>query len=132
MFFDKKGVINVSLWNALADEICAIWRVIVEARKNNRNPSRIDELSKTRIQSPRTNYWNGEILTNIRTLVSIEKGQGETGTSIQVLQAPTAANLITLTYSVPSTNCCMSVFRTLRNKLRARFRVTLKGKIVDV
>ena len=90
------------------------------------------ELSKVRIQAARKSDWNGELLSQMRSLVSIAPCEGEAGTSIQVKSRATAPNMMTSLYSVPSEWCCISVFRNLRNQLKAPFRITLKGQIVDV
>ena len=35
-------------------------------------------------------------------------------------------------YAIPPSDCCVTVFRSLRNKLTPPFRLTLKGKVVDL
>ena len=102
LLIDKTGPINASLWNGLADEICAVWRSISDAKKNRRQVSAIVELSKVRIQAARKSDWNGELLSQMRSLVSIAPCEGEAGTSIQVKSTATAPNMMTSLYSVPS------------------------------
>ena len=38
---DKQGTVNASVWNELADEVCLIWRSILEARKENKTAASI-------------------------------------------------------------------------------------------
>ena len=73
-----------------------------------------------------------EVLTRIYELSSIEVVGVETGTSIAMLSSPTAANLISMSFSVPPAQCCVSSFQSIRSKLRGNFRVTLKGVICDL
>ena len=72
------------------------------------------------------------MLTRMSSLLSIEKGEAGEGTSMQALTVPTGANLISLNYSVPSTQSCVTTFQTLRTKFKAPFRITLTGRIIDV
>ena len=72
------------------------------------------ELSKVRIQGVRKSEWNGELLSQMRSLVSIAQCQDEEGTLIQVKGEPTTNNMKTSLYTVPPEWCCISVFRNLR------------------
>ena len=56
----------------------------------------------------------------------------EGGTTIKMLERPTADSLLKMPFVVPPPDCCVTVFRALRNKLTPPFRLTVKGKIVDL
>ena len=49
-----------------------------------------------------------------------------------ILPKPTAPNLTTMVYEVPPSDCCITQFRALRNRLNHPFRLTVKGKVADV
>ena len=49
-----------------------------------------------------------------------------------MLERPTADNLLKMQFAVPPPDCCVTVFRALRNKLTPPFRLSVKGKIVDL
>ena len=36
---------NVTAWGGLADEVCALWKEVVEARVRGENPRRIEDLN---------------------------------------------------------------------------------------
>ena len=90
------------------------------------------DLSKVRIQEAARNSWNGESLTRMRSLSSIASSKSEEGTVVKALPQATTDNLISMTFAVPSPDCCVSVFRTLRNRLAAPFRLTVRGKVADL
>ena len=78
-----------------------MWRHVQERRQRGDVFSLVVELRKVRIQGLPRNTWNGEPLTRMRTLSSIEKGLGEEGTKVRLLSVPTARNLTSLEYEVP-------------------------------
>ena len=90
------------------------------------------DLTKVRIQGATKNTWNGVLLTRISMLTSVESVSSEGGTIMEVLPKATAPNLTTMTYELPPPDCCISQFRALRNRLNHPFRLTVKGKVVDV
>ena len=51
---------------------------------------------------------------------------------MKMLETPTADNLLKMPFAVPPPDCCVTDFRALRNKLTPPFRLTVKGKIVDL
>ena len=85
-----------------------------------------------RIQNAPKNDWNGEILTRIRCLSLIEAVGSESGCVLKVCDVPSAPNLISLSFGVPSSQCCISNFKSIRHKLCGSFRATLKGVITDL
>ena len=62
----------------------------------------------------------------------MEKVNNDSGTTVRALDEATADNLINKTFTVPPPECCVSVFRTLRNKLTSPFRLSVTGKVVDL
>lgn len=132
MLLDKTGAIKATVWGTLATELCNIWRSIAEARMRGEALGQIVEFSKVRVVKLAKNAWNGEVLTRIYELSSIEAVGVETGTSIAMLSSPTAPNLISMSFSVPPAQRCVSSFQSIRSKLRGNFRVTLKGVICDL
>ena len=129
---DKSGPISVCLWGEVAESMCGVWREHQERRQRGQSGPCYVDLCNLRIQGIAKNTWNGEVLTRMRTLTSIESVGGEGGTTVKGLPQPYAANMVTMSFSVPPSECCVSAFRSVRNKLRAPFRATLRGKVVDL
>ena len=129
---DKTAPISACLWGEAAEEICSVWRQVQQRRQQGEVVACVVDLSKVRIQGAANNNWNGESLTRMRALTSIESVNGEEGTTVKALLQATADNLTQMTFAVPSPDCCVSVFRTLRNRLTAPFRMTVRGKIADL
>ena len=84
----------------------------------------IVELCKVRIQGLAKIAWNGESLTRIRTLSTIEAVGAEEGTKLSYLQQATADNLTIETFTVPPSDCCATEYRPIRHKLKTPFRLT--------
>ncbi|CAK0903247.1 unnamed protein product, partial [Prorocentrum cordatum] len=129
---DKTGPISACLWGDVAEDICSIWRAVQERRQRGEVAPCVVDLSMVRIQGAGKNNWNGELLTRVRSLTSIEAVGGEMGTTAQVLSRPTSDNLIKMSYAVPPSDCCVSVFRSLRDILNPPFRLSVRGKVMDL
>ena len=129
---DKTGPISACLWGDIAEDICGVWRQVQERRQQGEAATCVVDLSKVRIQGAAKNSWNGECLTRVRTLTSIENVNGEGGTTLKALPRATSDNCINATFTVPPSDCCVSVFRSLRNKFSPPFRLSVKGKVVDL
>ena len=125
---DKTGPISACLWGEIAEDICSVWRQVQERRQRGEATASVVDLSKVRIQGAAKNSWNGESLTRIRTLTSIESVGGEGGTTVKALPRPTSDNLINMTFAVPPSDCCASVLRALRNKLTPSVSVDGEGQ----
>lgn len=129
---DKTGPVCVSAWGAHAEQVCAIWREGIEAQSRGMKKPIVLELCYFRVQNLPKNAWNGELLTRIRFLVSIESCGAHRGTRTEVVAYPTAPGLTAMAFVVPSYQCCVGSFQSFRNKLRAPFRASFKGVIMDV
>ena len=131
VFFSRKGPISGCLWGDLAESVCRMWNEVQERRARGEVAACIVELDQVRIQGVSKNSWNGESLTRIRTLSSVGAVGKDLGTTIARVPQATTDNLRSMTYAVPPAECCVSIFRSLRNKLSPPFRVTLRGVVVD-
>ena len=132
IFVDKTGAINACLWGEIAEDICCMWRLVHESGERGQGKTCVVELNKVRIMNLPKNSWNGENLTRHRILHSVEHMNREGGTTMKMLERPTADNLLKMPFVVPPPDCCVTVFRALRNKLTPPFRLSAKGKIVDL
>ena len=132
IFVDKTGAISACLWGEVAEHICSIWRDVQESRERGAAKPCFVELIKVRILGVARNQWHGESITRIRILHAVDNSTREGGTTVKVLEQPTADNLLKMTFAVPPPDCCVTVFRSLRNKLTPPFRLSVKGKIVDL
>ena len=126
---DRTGPVATCLWNDVAEEICSIWR---EHQKAGKTLPCVVELSKVRITGLARNAWNGESIARLKTLKYIQHISNDSGTTVRALDMATADNLTNKTFTVPPTDWCVSVFRTLRTKCNTPFRLTVKGKVVDL
>ncbi|CAK0842742.1 unnamed protein product [Prorocentrum cordatum] len=106
--------------------------VTQERRASGEVATCIVELDRVRIHGVAKNSWNGESLTRIRTLSSVDAVGKDSGTTIARLPQATTENLRSMTYAVPPAGRCVSTFRSLRNKLTPPFRVTMKGVVGDL
>ena len=132
VFVDKTGPVDVTLWGSIAEQVCGIWRHAVETCSPGQNPRCLLEFSKMRVHAFPKNNWNGAFLTKMRQLSSLEAVDADPGTVLCVVSAPSAPNMNSATFTVPGPDYCVTNFQSLRNKLRAPFRVTLKGVVVDL
>ena len=132
IFVDKTGAIKASLWGEISEEICSMWRQMNEARERGERKPVFVDLLNVRILALANNTWNGQSITRHRVLNSIDSVNGEGGTMITMLETPTAENLLQMPFAIPPPECCVTVFRGLRNKLVPPFRLTVKGKVVDL
>ena len=57
---------------------------------------------------------------------------GDGGTTVKALPRASSDNITSKSFSVPPSGCCVSVFRVLRNKLTPPFRLSVRGKVVDL
>lgn len=132
VFVDRAGPVTVTLWGDTAEQVCGIWRRAVETCPEGQSPRCLLEFSKLRIHDFPKNDWNGSFLTKMRQLSSLEAVGTDPGTEVSLVHLVNAANMISTPFTVPSPEYCISNFQSLRSKLRAPFRVTLKGVVVDL
>eukprot|EP00959_Pyramimonas_sp_CCMP1952_P302255 6324287-Pyramimonas_sp.AAC.1 len=74
------GPISACFWGELAEDVCGMWREAQERRARGEVVACVVEVDRVRIQGVAKNNWNGESLTRIRTLSSIEGVGQEAGT----------------------------------------------------
>jgi hypothetical protein len=132
LLVDQTGPIGVSVWGDFAEQICLLWRELQQARGCGTIGRCIVDLKRVRIQNLPKSSWNGEVLTRIRSLASVEAAGSETGTMLQAVNIPSTPNMISMSFAVPSHLCCISNYHSVRNKLRSPFRASFKGYIMDV
>ena len=132
ILMDLTGPIKATCWGSLARELCNIWGGIEQQRSDGEAVRNIIDFSKLRVVKTTKNQWNGEILTPMCELSSIEAIGAETGTVISVLDHATAENMLTMTFAVPPAPYCISSFQSLKTKLCGDFRITLRGIIIDL
>ena len=133
---DQTGPIQVQIWgDDLGDTIINAWSRL---QTNQASPSaerapHIVDLQRVRVQAFPKSDWNGDCLTRMRFLRSVENfGANSNATTVTMLTQPTSFNLLERKWMQPPLNVCISKFQTIKNKLRAPFRITLSGVISDV
>ena len=115
----------MSLKGSHAVQICDVWN-------NGGNKCRLIELSKVKVKDAIKSDWNGAILTSMRLLEGIEAVSTEKGTIMHILSTATAPNMLTSSFAIPSSRCCISNFKAARTQLYGNFRATFHGVITDV
>ena len=120
---DNTGPVIITLW----EDLVHTWYATMG------NPAtpyirltnlRVAELSRTE--------WNGTCLTRIRVLHSTPSTALRSGTALSRMAEPTSPYLTRLTYTIPEAPACIGQFLSLQSKLRAPFRITLRGTIDDL
>ena len=132
---DQTGPILVTVWNDLAEKMTEAWNSLQNSRTSNSEgpANHIVDFQRIRVYSLPKTDWNGEALTKIRYLRNVES-PGATGneTKFTMLAQPTAFNLLKIKWTLPPPHCCVVNFQTLKNKLRAPCRLTVRGTVSGV
>ena len=89
-------------------------------------------LTNLRVAEVRRSEWNGPALSRMRVLHSTSTTTRRTGTTLSRTTEPTSPYLTRCTYTIPPAPACISQFLSLQSKLRAPFRITLRGIIDDL
>ena len=133
---DQTGPIQVQIWEEdLGETIIDAWNRLQsnQATPSAERPPRIVDLQRVRVQAFPKTEWNGDSLTRMRFLRNVEKvGVNSTPTTVSMLTKPTSFNLLERKWVQPPPSVCISKFQTIKNKLRAPFRITVVGIVADV
>ena len=133
IFVDKTGAVSARLWDNVADEVCAVWRSTQQKQEENDTTPAVVELSNAYVRlALENNEWNCQLLTRVSSLTSMGSFPQVPGTTVRTLPQATNPNLTKMTFQVPPTDCCVSVFGCLQSKLSAPFRLSVAGVITDV
>ena len=133
---DQTGPIQVQIWeDDLGETIIDAWNRLHTNQSvptAERAPHIVD-LQRVRVQAFPKSVWNGDSLTRMRFLRSVENlGANSNATTVTMLKKPTSFNLLERKWMPPPLNVCISEFQRIKNKLRAPFRITVSGVIADV
>ena len=135
LLVDKTGPVQVIVWGDLASKITDHWNMLQAARASSTQSDvpHIVDFQKVRVFPLVKSDYNGESITRIRTLRTMENtGEPINATTMCFKTTPTTPNLLEMEWRLPPPNCCVCSFHTVKSKLRAPFRLTLKGIIQDV
>ena len=135
LLIDKTGPVRVIVWGELASKITEHWNMLQAARASSTQSDvpHIVDFQKVRVFPLVKNDYNGESITRIRTLRTMENtGDPINATTMCFKTTPTTPNLLEMEWRLPPPNCCVCSFQTVKSKLRAPFTLTLKGIIEDV
>ena len=132
VFLDMSGAMAVTFWGKAAATMCSL--VHAHSQADGSLKPMIVDMQKMRVVPLGRNQWNGNVLTRMSTLSSVESLAKDTGTSIAVLDEATSDNLKPGTVASPSNSVCLTDFKWLQahGRPQANFRITLKGKVVDL
>ena len=133
---DQTGPIQVQIWgNELGETITDAWNRLQTnqtAPTTERAPYIVD-LQRVQVQAFPKSDWNGDSLTRMRFLQSVENlGANSNSTTVTMLTKPSSFNLLERKWMPPPLNVCIYEFQRIKNKLRAPFRITVSGVIADV
>ena len=120
---DNTGPVIITLWEDLVHTWYATMGNLATPYIRLTN-LRVAELSRTE--------WNGTCLTRIRVLHSTPSTALRSGTALSRMAEPTSPSLTRFTYTTPEAPACIGQFLSLQSKLRAPFRITLRGIIDDL
>ena len=87
---DRIGPVSACLWGNSAEAICNYRRQSQERRSRGDFAPCVVDLSKVRIQGAARSNWNGESLTHIRTLTSVESISNGGRSMVKSLPIPTS------------------------------------------
>ena len=132
---DQTGPVKVVMWGNLALEITKAWKSLQRARAlaSTSVCEYIVDLQRVHVYSLPKNDWNGQCLTRMRYLRSVDNPTVLTNaTSLKMITKPSSLNLLGMAWLEPPTYACVSNFATLSNRLYAPFRITIKGMVIDL
>ena len=123
LLMDKTGPVIITLWGDLVHT----W---YSTMGNPATP--YIRLTNLRVaELPRTE-WNGTSVSRMRVLHSTSPTSRAAGTTLSRTAEPTSPYLTQFTYTIPEAPACINQFLSLQSKLRAPFRITLRGIIDDL
>ena len=123
VLMDNTGPVIITLW----EDLVHTW---YSTMGNPATP--YIRLTNLRVaEVPRTE-WNGTSVSRMRALHSTSSTARRTGTTRSRTAEPTSPYLTRFTYTIPEAPACISQFLSLQSKLRAPFRITLRGIIDDL
>ena len=123
LLMDKTGPVIITLWGDLVHT----W---YSTMGNPATP--YIRLTNLRVaELPRTE-WNGTSVSRMRVLHSTSPTSRAAGTALSRTAEPTSPYLTQFTYTIPEAPAFINQFLSLQSKLRAPFRITLRGIIDDL
>ena len=132
---DQTGPVKVVIWGNLALEITTAWKSLQRARAlaSTTVCEYIVDLQRVHVYSLPKNDWNGSCLTRLRYLRSVDNPAVlANATSLNMIAKPSSSNLLDMHWVQPPSYVCVSNFDTIKTKLHAPFRITIKGMVTDV
>ena len=123
VLIDNTGPVLITLW----DDAVHTW---YSTMGNPATP--YIRLTNLRVAEIRRTEWNGPSLSRMRVLHSTSSTARRPGTALSRTAEPTSPYLTRFTYTIPEAPACISQFLSLQSKLRAPFRITLRGIIDDL
>ena len=124
LLVDNTGPVLVTLWGNVVN----VWYSSV------RNPATpfVNLVGMRVADLPARSTWHGTSLTPIRVLHSTPTIGSRPGTTLTMLPSPTSPYLMSVMYIAPMPPVCVTQFMSVRSKLKAPFRITLRGIISDL
>ncbi len=122
--FDYTGPILASLWDNTCEEFLR--------QMQNASPKQIIRLKGLRVSQLAINTWNGQSLTNIHLVHSIQGFVGRPGTEVSLISKPEAEFMVAKLFVPPKHPIRCHHFASMQSKLIAPFRATFHGTFVDV
>ena len=128
---DQTGPIIISFWDDAAMQFLSIMQQAPPVDPNS--PALpIVLLENMKVTKMPSNTWNGKVLTKINQLQSIASFQNRPGTRIRLANPVSSQFMISELFSVPVMPVCVSKFRELIGALKAPFRMSVRGVVMDV
>ena len=126
---DKTGPATIFLWGE-SDE--AFEKALQTTVLSSANVQKwFLTVERIRVNDFVTNKTNGNILTPMRSINSIDASAAES-TTIAITTTPTSPFLQNTVYTAPKPPYCIMYFQQVRRQFVVPFRATLRGTAVDV
>ena len=126
VFMDDTGPLLVALWGGCVQSLLTY--------KEN-FPARgrlLVHLSAVATKSLKKDNWNGECLSNIRVLSTVQPRGQNMGTQITFPLQPGSPFVGHAQFVIPGPNACIVSFMAVKSKLTAPFRGSFAGTVADV
>jgi hypothetical protein len=135
MLADKTGPVLMTLWDDACTQFITCIREsdALKQRESNSNVPVVIRLENVRVvKLSETASWNGTAMTNIRVLQSVLPYPSRPGTEITLCDHPKSPYWLTAKYQAPVYPFCVTNFQIFEGKIRAPFRISIRGVVVDV
>ena len=129
---DDTGPVFTTLWNDAASSFVEQCDALTRAEDGGGLDGVVVTLDVALVIVVPRNNWNGTCLTAVRNLQSVPTVKTRTGTTVTLTRTASSPYMQNQTWVVPPQEVCIASFASLKTKLNAPFRVTVRGVVQDL